>query len=440
MALQTLTNEGYYRGSQTFAGIGNTNSVSIDTNGGVGSVGSPSIDVTLDNVTGLVVGMLVTGSGLTASVAYKIAEITNGTDIKLDVAAVIGDNVSLTFIPITNATFDLTTTNFDPLPTEEGEFNVYIDNVLQNSSTYSYSSPVLTFITVPASGSTVSIELLAYDREYGSYQNIKLKDIVNNFIMGYVGNGKLLKNVNKSDILFHAQRGIQELSYDTLQSTKSQEIEVSPALSMPLPHDYVNYVKVSWTNDAGNEYILYPIRKSSNPNAILQDGDYNYIFDADGKLTTAENSETWKKFKDNTTTDATSTKTTDWYTVDRINEGVRYGLTPEFAQNNGCFLIDQIRGLIHVTSNISGRIIVLQYISDGLHADENTLVHKFAEEALYKHIAHAILSTKTNIPEYIINRHRKERRAAIRNAKLRLSNLKSEELTQIMRGKAKHIK
>jgi len=349
-------------------------------------------------------------------------------------------------------TFTLTESFFDPIPTLEGEFSVYIDNTLIASTNYTYTSPVITFTNVginsnvqavdgaPLSGKTISIELVRYDQSYGSYQNIKLKDIVNNFIMGYVGNGKLLRNVNKSDILFHAQRGIQELSYDTLQSTKSQEIEVSPALSMPLPHDYVNYVKVSWTNDAGSEYILYPIRKSSNPNAILQDSDYNYIFDADGKLTTAENSETWKKFKDNITTDATSTKTTDWYTVDRINEGVRYGLTPEFAQNNGCFLIDQTRGLIHVTSNISGKIIVLQYISDGLHSDEDTLVHKFAEEALYKHIAHAILSTKTNVPEYVINRHRKERRAAIRNAKLRLSNLKSEELTQIMRGKAKHIK
>ena len=349
-------------------------------------------------------------------------------------------------------TFTLTESFFDPIPTLEGEFSVYVDNTLIASTNYTYTSPVITFTNVginsnvqaadgaPLSGKTISIELVRYDQSYGSYQNIKLKDIVNNFIMGYVGNGKLLRNVNKSDILFHAQRGIQELSYDTLQSTKSQEIEVSPALSMPLPHDYVNYVKVSWTNDAGSEYILYPIRKSSNPNAILQDSDYNYIFDADGKLTTAENSETWQKFKDNTTTDATSTKATDWYTVDRINEGVRYGLSPEFAQNNGCFLIDQVRGLIHVTSNISGKIIVLQYISDGLHSDEDTLVHKFAEEAIYKHIAHAILSTKTNIPEYIINRHRKERRAAIRNAKLRLSNLKPEELTQIMRGKAKHIK
>ena len=63
-----------------------------------------------------------------------------------------------------------------------------------------------------------------------------------------------------------------------------------------------------------------------------------------------------------------------------------------------------------------------------------------AEEALYKHMAYAILTTKTNIPEFIINRYKRERRAAIRTAKLRLSNLKAEELTQVMRNKSKQIK
>ena len=67
-------------------------------------------------------------------------------------------------------------------------------------------------------------------------------------------------------------------------------------------------------------------------------------------------------------------------------------------------------------------------------------VHKFAEEAMYKHIAHAILATKKDVPEYLVNRFKKEKRAATRQAKLRLSNIKIEELTQILRGKSKHIK
>ena len=67
-------------------------------------------------------------------------------------------------------------------------------------------------------------------------------------------------------------------------------------------------------------------------------------------------------------------------------------------------------------------------------------VHKFAEEAMYKHIAYAIMSTRANVPEYQVARFKKERFAETRKAKLRLSNIKLEEITQILRGKSKQIK
>ena len=83
---------------------------------------------------------------------------------------------------------------------------------------------------------------------------------------------------------------------------------------------------------------------------------------------------------------------------------------------------------------------MLNYISDSLGTDGEMRVHKFAEEAMYKCIAYGIMSTKANIQEYVIKRFKQDRFAAIRTAKLRLSNLKLEELTQILRGKSKHLK
>ena len=97
-------------------------------------------------------------------------------------------------------------------------------------------------------------------------------------------------------------------------------------------------------------------------------------------------------------------------------------------------------GKIHFSSNMSGKTVTLKYISDGLGTDEEMVVHKFAEEAMYKWIAHAVLSTKMGIPEYIINRYKKEKFAETRKAKLRLSNIKLEEIAQILRGKSKQIK
>jgi hypothetical protein len=63
-----------------------------------------------------------------------------------------------------------------------------------------------------------------------------------------------------------------------------------------------------------------------------------------------------------------------------------------------------------------------------------------AEEAIYMHIAYSILAGRINIPEYVVRRYKVDRRAALRNAKIRLSNVKLKEFTQIMRGKSKWIK
>ena len=84
--------------------------------------------------------------------------------------------------------------------------------------------------------------------------------------------------------------------------------------------------------------------------------------------------------------------------------------------------------------------MILKYISDSLGTDEEMQVHKFAEEAMYKWIAYGCLSARVDIPEYIVNRFKKERFAETRKAKLRLSNIKLEEITQIFRGKSKQIK
>ena len=84
--------------------------------------------------------------------------------------------------------------------------------------------------------------------------------------------------------------------------------------------------------------------------------------------------------------------------------------------------------------------MILDYISDSLGTEGEMRVHKFAEEAMYKYISYAILSGRINIPEQIIQRLRKEKFAAVRTAKLRLSNLNLEELTQVLRGKSKWIK
>jgi hypothetical protein len=525
--------------------------------------------------------------------------------------------------------------------------------------------------------------------DLGGYQFTSLNDIINQFLVVYVGEGKLISKVSRTDVAFHAQRALAELSFDTFKSIKSQEILLPPSNTMMLPHDYVNYTKVSWSDSAGVKRILYPTSKTSNPFKIKQNDDDSYdfmarepigfngdfsesldnsawqkslnyggsqgsnlgvpendtfqgirngryewthicrslsgglttrhfalwqtidvseidyltlsakglssaaktgktagivrigfstqidltaqmpvatvnpssqgntppplganwdgynpdhtnpnsppvpeggkpsknmdtdIFDVENlnggqryiefnagddtmsaatfledidvrNLTTVDllvvssggtvtsgatlhsssvgvpnatfginaidditltyempteniqsdgDSSTWSKYKGHTLNENVNPETysydTDTY---NFNTGERYGLDPEHSQINGSFYIDNLRGLINFSSNLSGKTVILDYISDSLGTDEEMKVHKFAEEAMYKWLTHAILATKANVPEYQVARYKKERFAAIRQAKLRLSNIKLEELTQVLRGKSKHIK
>jgi len=422
--------------------------------------------------------------------------------------------------------------------------------------------------------------------DFGNYQFVSLEAIINQFMIAYVGEQKIISKVKRSDVAFHAQRALAELSFDTFKSFKSQEISVPASLQMILPQDYVNYTKISWVDSSGIKHPIYPTTKTSNPTSISQDSNGEYLSiinsfieglttdetnitygtgvakDADnnqvdftaaaqfeklnwnnvtpapevGKFYTltytisnvpyvdpavssalgyvtpllgpslhdaygntvsftaqSENgtytqtvqltatagavyadrfwfqttstaaftgsisnvtlvetvnlsvdngglnseSSTWSNYKSGTPSENQDDYQDDTYWP---MDGSRYGLDPQHAQANGSFYIDQNSGKIHFSSNISGKTVILDYVSDNLGTDLEMRVHKFAEEAMYKWIAHAVLSTRVNIPEQIVMRFKKERFAEVRKAKLRLSNIKLEELTQILRGKSKQIK
>ena len=107
--------------------------------------------------------------------------------------------------------------------------------------------------------------------DFGNYQFVSLKDIINQFMLIYVGEDKVISRAKRLDVAFHAQRALAELSFDTFKSIKSQEFDVPPTLVFPLPHDYVNYTKICWTDSSGIEHPLYPIRHTSNPPSFKQD-------------------------------------------------------------------------------------------------------------------------------------------------------------------------
>tara|TARA_R100000808_G_scaffold14883_1_gene34914 strand:+ start:888 stop:2282 length:1395 start_codon:yes stop_codon:yes gene_type:complete len=446
---------------------------------------------------------------------------------------------------------------------------------------------------------------------YGRYQLVALSDIINQFIIGYVGDDKVISKIKRNDVQFYAMRAIQELSFDTLVSKNAFEMTVPASLTMPLPQDYVNYTKISWSDDSGIKHRIYPTNcNTGDPDRYQQDSDGDFLFDLSGNLiktgdmlddgsttleggpgdwelnvkigsgnpnntfqapsssqalstgvgwfwdnnkiygfnlpfnqgirvanvpiysgekykltftlsdyaqgrfewiirdengdtytpvggstqytangtyteiidftaanTTADNKEaqvigfkpahqgtsgagcnvtidnislyhfddeesskTWGNYKSTTP----SANVNDDYEDDVYwpYQGERYGLDPSHAQTNGSFFINYKDGKIHFSSNLSGKTIVLDYVSDGLAEDYNgeIYIHKFAEEAMYKWIAYSIMSVRSGVPETVIRRFKKEKFAETRKAKLRLSNIKLAEISQVLRGKSKQIK
>jgi len=539
-----------------------------------------------------------------------------------------------------------------------------------------------------------------YGNDYGNYQFVPLEEIIYNFQNIFVGEDKLIPKLRRVDIAYHAQRALAELSFDTFKSIKSQQIALPPSLQMILPHDYVNYTRITWVDDDGIEHPIYRTNSTSNPFQIRQHTDGTYDFPENfevvlngsfanattdnsatygsasggingkdlpddwittpavvagtfaggsdvtvhsgalsfnhssgqsaiaphGKamacwqlldvsdlefinisangVTTAENaansagvtgpltitagqpivypaqaaapasaagtyslpagtlrfglstspgdtnmfpdtlpanlysgpysqnqhpdifdvphqggfaykewsagdsgvksigainvsqynqlyllitsfvpfdqhpqgalletllvnntidditvtnaypvnvlqtaqgntapnnSSTWDKFKVHKTKDTSTNYNYDDHHFAML-QGRRYGIDPQHAQSNGSFYIDERMGKIHFSSNISGKDVILDYISDSLGTEKEMQVHKLAEDAMYKHILHDVMMSLRGVGRGQLAMYKKDKFAAVRKAKLRLSNIKLEEITQVLRGKSKWIK
>ena len=76
---------------------------------------------------------------------------------------------------------------------------------------------------------------------------ISLNDIINNFIISYTGPGKLIPDSNRTEVVFHARRCLQEFAYETLKSQFLVELTTLPA-TYTLPTDFVSVISVNVDN------------------------------------------------------------------------------------------------------------------------------------------------------------------------------------------------
>ena len=286
----------------------------------------------------------------------------------------------------------------------------------------------------------------------GTYRRTNLNDLINNFLVSYVGDGKILTKVPRYEVAFWAQRAVQEFSYDVFQSEKAIEIQLSTTLQMSLPSDYVNYVSFSYTDSFGNMRPILPSQTTKPNKGVAQDNNYHYLYDQDGDIVFAETSETIDKYQEQLSLLTVSELSSYYigyynsiYGPENIGGmwGQRYGLIPELANMNGTYVLDLTAGQVYFSSGFKANdLITLRYISDGLGANgdfSNVFVPKMAEDAVMASILYNLAKLRqSTIPMASV--FKKEAFAKMRNAKIRLSNMKLPEISQIFRGKAKWIK
>ena len=277
---------------------------------------------------------------------------------------------------------------------------------------------------------------------HGNYQYVTLEEIINNYIMSRDEDDNTI-STPRYKILYQAKRALRELYYDVVGEVRAVELELNPnSLTVILPPDFVNYVRISWVDANGRLYPMARDNKMTVANVYLQDNEFNLLFDDDGCVLQGSDK---LNVEGNTQIDAD---------ID-VGSLRRY----DFCNNlylpnqdmskvfvNGKYRIDRSSGLIHFGSRVGGKDIVLEYISDGLYtgcegrAEAEIRVNKFAEQAMLDFIYYNLIKNRNKIPGNEKIRARKEYYNQRRVAKSRINSIRIDEILQVFKGDSRVIK
>lgn len=285
------------------------------------------------------------------------------------------------------------------------------------------------------------------DLNWGSYQYVTLADIVNNFMMIHVGNHSLLNHVPRHKVIFHAKRAVQEMNYDAFKEVRAKVIPVDELVAVPLPSDYVNWIRVSIYKN-GQLLPLQENMAAMSATQYLRDNANQLLFDQDGYVLSAGHSIVDTDRMDGKYTGHGGLYAAfDSYEHDNqrffpLGVGRKFGLETSMATGRPLYRIDARGGVINFDSRMTGELCVLEYVSDGLEngRDDLVAVNKLFELFIYSYIKTELLTDKVGVQEYVVNRAKKERTAARRNAMIRAKDFHPSRLLMALRGMDKIIK
>jgi len=282
-------------------------------------------------------------------------------------------------------------------------------------------------------------EYYSDEANHGSYVYVSLEEMVINFISNYTGDGTILNKVLRSKILYQFKQGIKKFSMNALREVKKVELEMGDTLDITLPPDFVAPARISYVNpESGELMVLSRNERMAMATAYLQAHDAEILFDDEGFILEG---------------------TTNYADInDKVNKRVFEGgcgcIHPDFVvsptnfrldptQNaNGYFNIDTRMGKIHFSSDNASRVIMLEYISDGLeYSNESDIkVSKLVEQALYNYVNYELMKTLFNVPMYEKNEAKKMWFAEYKNAKIAMMDIKISDIMLFLNAKRQPVK
>lgn len=278
-----------------------------------------------------------------------------------------------------------------------------------------------------------SIDYYENREVHGNYQYITLEEIINNFMMSR-DDDDYTANVQRFKVLYHARRGLRNLYYDVVREIRSISLELSPTLQITLPPDFVNYVRISWVDEAGQLHPMSIDNRMDISREYLQDNEYEFLYNDEGNVFIG----------DRTNRERCVNQGYRRYTF--CNEGFSPNRDASRIFANGRYNINKQEGIIQFGSEVNGKEIVLEYISDGLFTgaegrlEKDIRVHKFAEDAMISYIYFELIKQRRNVPANEKARARKEYYNHRRLCKLRINTLRKEEILQSFRKASTWIK
>lgn len=282
--------------------------------------------------------------------------------------------------------------------------------------------------------SAINPEIYYSDPATNSYIYVSLENIVDDFIDSFTGNGTLIGKANRRKIVRHAKQGIKQFTINALRETKKVELELGDTLDIILPVDYINWVRVSYVHPVTGDLMFLSVNDDLPAGtAYLQDHNANILFDNDGFI--LEGTTYHSLLKD------TITERNFVSSFDVNSEDTNYNL--DTTKNiNGAFKPIPREGRMHFSSDNASRVIMLEYVSDGLEFlnEADIKVSKLAETAILHYINFNMMFSDAGIPMYEKKQAEKIYRAEYTNAKIRMMDVRIGDTMLVLNAKRQYLR